>query len=115
MLSGCYYDEILPEDLKIDNNDAGTVSFANDIIPIFNQSCNGAGCHNTGGVPPDLSPTNAYNALTSGGYINTTLPEESELYQWMKGNRNIPMPIDGANAAYNAKVLAWIRQGAQNN
>ena len=109
----CYYDEVLPEDLKI--SDDQQISFANDIIPIFNQSCNFAGCHNSPSQPPDLLPANAYNSLNNGGYINIASPENSELYQWMKGNRGTPMPVEGANAAYNAKVLTWIRQGALNN
>lgn len=91
------------------------VSFSNDIIPIFNQSCNSAGCHNTGGVKPDLTAANAYQALNSGGYINTSSPDKSELYLWMKGEKRLPMPLSGPNANYNATVLAWISQGAQNN
>jgi hypothetical protein len=115
-MAGCYYDEVLPEDLKVtDGNTITNVSFAIDILPIFNASCNNPGCHNTGGIPPDLTPANAYNSLINGGFIDTGSPENSELYQWMKGNRGVPMPIDGSNPSYNSKVLAWIRQGAQNN
>ena len=91
------------------------VSFSNDIIPIFNQSCNSAGCHNTGGAAPDLTASNAFQALNSGGYINTASPDQSELYLWMKGDRRLPMPLSGPNQNYNATVLAWISQGAQNN
>ena len=30
------------------------VSFSEEIIPIFNKSCNFSGCHNTGGTfPPE--------------------------------------------------------------
>ncbi len=114
-LAGCYYDDVLPEDLKVSDDVPEVVSFANDLLPIFDQSCSFTGCHNSGGQEPDLTPANAYNSLTGGGYINTTFPENSELYQWMKGNRDSPMPDDGANAAYNSLVLAWIRQGASNN
>jgi hypothetical protein len=92
-----------------------TVSFRNDVIPIFNQSCNSAGCHNAGGIKPDLSPANAYDALISGGYIDNGNPENSELYLWMRGDRRLPMPLSGPNASYNSIVLAWISQGAQNN
>ncbi|MCF8246986.1 MAG: hypothetical protein K9J37_18790 [Saprospiraceae bacterium] len=115
-MGSCYYDEVLPEDLKVQDDGALTdAKFSTDILPIFNSSCSAAGCHNTGGTPPDLTPAKAYDALIGGGYIDTAVPENSGLYQWMKGNKGIPMPITGANPAYNAKVLAWIKQGAQNN
>ncbi|MBW6498476.1 MAG: hypothetical protein K0B09_08825 [Bacteroidales bacterium] len=111
-LAGCYYDAyVMPDNPEITTD----VSFSKDIIPIFNQSCNSSGCHNMGGTAPDLTPTNAYNALKSGNYINTSSPENSELYQWMNGQRSLPMPLSGPNQNYNAYVLAWIKQGALNN
>lgn len=112
MAASCYYDatlEPLTPEVTTD------VSFANDILPIFNQSCNTSGCHNAGGTRPDLSPANAYNALTGGNYINLAAPEQSNLYKWMRGQGGLPMPLSGPNAAYNATVLAWIKQGAKNN
>lgn len=111
-LSQCYYDQIVYEEPE---PPAGELSFLNEIIPIFNASCNISGCHNAGGIAPDLSPANAYNALINGNFINTDVPEDSELYQWMAGNRSISMPISGPNAAYNVTVLQWIKQGAKNN
>ena len=91
------------------------VSFATDIIPIFNASCNNSGCHSRGGKAPDLSASNAFNSLTVGNYVNTNVPEISELYLWMIGQRSTPMPPNGINKDNNALVLAWIKQGALNN
>lgn len=109
---GCYYDAVIfPEVGEV----TGDVSFSADILPIFDKDCNTSGCHNTGGQKPDLTSTNAYSALTNGGYLNTASPEESELYLWMKGLRAIPMPPSGAKPVDNAKVLAWIQQGALEN
>jgi hypothetical protein len=110
-LSRCYYDEVLPVQPNVE---VGEMSFAADIIPIFNKSCNGSGCHN-GSVKPNLLPANAYNELFSGGYINKSSPADSKLYKWMIGEMGTPMPPSGTNAIYNAKVLAWIEQGALNN
>lgn len=108
----CTYDiHLTPDDPIV----TGDVSFSTDILPIFNQSCNNAGCHNTGGIPPDLSPANAYTALQNGNYISVSAPESSELYLWMRGEKSAPMPLSGPNANYNATVLAWIKQGAKNN
>lgn len=109
--TSCYKDVTVPGEKEITRD----VSFSADIIPILNKSCNNIGCHGAGGVPPNLTAGNAYSALISGGYTNTASPENSELYQWMKGNRTIPMPPTGADPDYNALVLAWIKQGALDN
>jgi hypothetical protein len=92
----------------------GEVSFKEDVIPIFNASCNTAGCHN-GSIAPNLQENVAHTNLIGGGYINLATPENSELYQWMLGNRSMPMPLEGSNPSYNATILAWINQGALNN
>jgi hypothetical protein len=105
----CKYDEVLP----FDPDPGVEVFFSQDILPIFDRSCNGAGCHN-GSIPPDLRPANAYDDLWLNGYINTGTPEQSELYLWMT-NAKGPMPPFGTNATDNATVLQWITQGALNN
>lgn len=107
IVTSCYYDEVLPKEV-------GEVSFQGDVIPIFNQSCNMAGCHN-GSIAPDLRPANAYNSLSSGGYISTATPESSELYLWMRGEGGRSAMPNPTNANYNAIVLAWIQQGAKND
>lgn len=109
--SGCYYDKTV----LIEEEETREISFTQDIIPIFNASCNISGCHNAGGVPPVLTADKAYNALINGNYINTDIPEESELYKWLTGKRSSPMPLSGPDATINSTVLAWIKQGARNN
>lgn len=113
LLVGCYKNRTV----LLDTGDKITrpVSFASDIIPIFNSSCNTSGCHNAGGKKPDLTEVAAYNSLTNGGYVNTTDPPSSVLYLWMTGKKGTPMPVSGINKDYNALVLAWIEQGAENN
>lgn len=113
LFTGCYKDKTVIFDTGAEIT--RPVNFAVDIIPIFNSSCNTSGCHSTGGKSPDLTVANAFNSLTNGGYVNTGEPESSELYQWMIGKRGTPMPVSGINKDYNALVLAWIKQGAQNN
>ena len=109
---GCYDDEILPEQQVIVT---GEVSFVSDIQPIFDANCNQSGCHNNGGISPNLTAGAALGALNGGGFINTADPESSELYQWMIGNRDEDMPLSGPIGSANATVLAWIKQGALNN
>ena len=109
IVPSCTYDEVLP----YEPDPTVEVFFTQDIVPIFNSSCNGAGCHN-GSVAPDLRPENAYDALWTGGFINVEIPEESELYLWMTEVKG-PMPPLGTNATNNATVLQWIEQGALDN
>jgi hypothetical protein len=110
---GCYKDKTVIFDTG--SEITRTVSFTQDIVPMFNKSCNTSGCHTAGGIKPDLTVVNAYTALTNGGYFNTTAAESSLLYQWMTGKKGTPMPTSGVNKDYNALVLAWIKQGAKNN
>lgn len=112
-LTGCYKDKTVI--FETGEEITREVSFAGDIIPIFSTSCNAGGCHAAGAKAPDLSAVNAYASLTNGGYINTSNPEQSELYLWMTGKKGAPMPVSGVNKDYNALVIAWIKQGAKNN
>lgn len=113
LLSGCYKDKTVI--LDTGEEITRTVSFSNDIIPIFNKSCNNSGCHSAGAKAPDLTAANAYLSLSAGNYMNSSTPQNSELYLWMTGKKGTPMPLSGPDKDYNALVLAWIKQGAQNN
>lgn len=88
-----------------------TISFSQQIVPIFSdQGC--TGCHNTGGTPPDLTPDNAYNSITSMGLVDTDTPPESKIYYY-------PLPDGKHYAKYTssqaALILGWIEQGALDN
>lgn len=103
----CEYEWIQPEKAPIPTE----VSFSTDIIPIFDNGCNTGVCHGAGATPPDLTPSNAYNALLDGGYVNTDTPESSSLYTSMATGsmKNYTTPGD------EDLILAWITQGAKNN
>lgn len=105
-MSACEYDKPVIAEIE------GEVSFSEDIIPYFNASCNYAGCHNTGGVSPDLTPENAYADLFDKNQIDLDNPEQSSLYT--------KIAPGGSMANYStpnetAMVLAWIEAGAENN
>jgi hypothetical protein len=109
-LDACYYDEVASIEGVPTN-----VSLKNDVQPIFNRDCNMSGCHD--GVPahkPSLTPANAYEALTGGGYVNTTDPANSVLYLSVNGGG---MPAGRAPLSENDKklILGWITDGAKNN
>ncbi|MFH1121173.1 MAG: hypothetical protein V1775_15245 [Bacteroidota bacterium] len=107
LLSGCEYDYVEPDNTPLPTE----VSFATDIMPVFNASCNMAGCHATGAAEPDLTPANAYSSLQDGGYINTNDPASSLIYTAM---------ATGSMKSYSTTsqvnlILAWIQKGALNN
>ena len=111
-LAGCYQDVISPG--TDPNGPPAFVSFSGDLIPIFNTNCNSSGCHDA--VPshaPSLVPDKAYNALISGGFVNTAVPDQSTVYVVCKTGQ---MPPTGAlKATDTQKILDWIRNGAPNN
>lgn len=112
LLAGCYKDKtVILDETAVTK----TVSFSKDIIPIFNKSCNMSGCHSAGGQTPNLTETNALNSLTIGNYFSKSAPESSIIYLKMTGKRGTPMPVSGVNKEYAALILAWIKQGANNN
>ena len=112
IFSGCYKDVLSPG--KDPNAPPQQVSFSGDLIPIFTKDCSLSGCHDA--VPahkPSLTPANAYNAITSGGYINLVVPTSSILYSEVKSGS---MPPTGALKSTDIqKILDWIRIGAPNN
>lgn len=93
------------------------VSFSKDIVPIFEKSCSAAsGCHTAGGKAPDLTAANAFKALTDGSYMKAIDPDNSVIMLWLTGKKSPVMPLGaGPDADINAKVYAWINQGAKNN
>jgi hypothetical protein len=112
VLAGCYRDVISPG--SDPNGPPQFVSFSGDLIPIFNTHCNSSGCHDA--VPshaPSLVPDKAYNALISGGFVNTAVPNQSTIYVVCQTGA---MPPTGAlKASDTQKILDWIRNGAPNN
>ncbi|RTL57397.1 MAG: hypothetical protein EKK37_15245 [Sphingobacteriales bacterium] len=98
------------------NSITDEMSFAKDIIPIFKTNCALSGCHVPGAQLPDLSAADAYISLTGGNYITANDPDNSELIFWLTGKKSPTMPLGGSlDVMSNAKIYAWIKQGAKNN
>jgi len=107
----CKYDFIKePEPI----NPETPVSFATQILPIFNTSNNCTGCHKPGGQSPDFTTANAYSSIMSNDVVNIATPASSLLYTF-------PAPTTSSHnwKKYTAQqaelVLLWIEQGALNN
>lgn len=110
-LTGCEKDYVYIPKLDVTT----PVSYSADIQPIWNTSCTGGPCHDVGSMDPDLTAANSYNALMTGGYVDTVNAASSILYVRMTDS-NDPMPPGGVlTATETNKVLAWIEQGAKNN
>lgn len=92
---------------------SGPVSFSNDVVPIFTNSCAINGCHATGNIAPDLTPTKAYNSLLAMNLVDTINPTQSVLYMKVSPvgsmNQFIKSPTD------EQVILNWIKQGAKDN
>jgi hypothetical protein len=112
VVSGCYRDVINPG--SDPNGPPQDVSFSGDLLPMLNNNCASAGCHDAAPAhKPSLVPEKALSALQSGGYINTAVPASSRIYLVVKSGE---MPPSGGLKASDAqKILDWIRNGAPNN
>ena len=109
VVSGCFYDEGLPEDISPEEN----VSFELDIQPIFTTNC--ASCHPAVISSPDLTEGNSYNSITNGVYIVPNNTDASVLYQRILGNPSI-MPPNGSLPSSEIELIRiWIEQGALDN
>jgi len=106
VLYGCYYDN--PPIIE----PPSSVSFADDIQPIFDQNC--ISCH-SGSLDPDLTAGNSYNSLK--GLIVSGDAASSELYQRLNGTngQNLMPPGSPLAKAQIDLVGQWIDEGAKNN
>lgn len=109
-VESCTYDN--EEDLfgNINQNcDTSNVSFANDILPIMNASCNITGCHDSQTQAAGLDLTG--HAGTSGAGGNGTLVGR------IKGIGGNLMPLGGTALpdCDISKIETWVADGAPNN
>ncbi|GAB1453088.1 hypothetical protein MASR2M47_31440 [Draconibacterium sp.] len=117
LFSQCRYSFIVPEEVVVidpEDPNAPQVSFANDIIPIFNDGNYCTSCHIAGKTMPDLTPDKAYASLNSNRYLNSDTPEDSKIYTYPNPSTTTHMQKKYTSSQA-AKVLLWIQQGAKNN
>ncbi len=103
------------KDYLVQPEPPSSVSFSNDVIPIFNNNC--VSCHGDNGVSPNLTPDKAYTSLLSDpGLVQSGNPDGSELYQMVTGQNGSVMPPSGMMPKSKTDIIyQWIKDGAQNN
>ena len=84
------------------------VSYAEQVQPVFDGKC--VSCH-SGNLPPDLTPDESYEFLTTNGYVDTLNPESSLIYDKLQSGAHEGRATD----ADKLLILQWITEGAQNN
>ncbi len=113
-LASCEYEFIKPEPVPPPPEPTDTISFSQEVQPIFDaNSC--TGCHKPNGAAGlDLTAPNAYNSLMSNGLVDTNDPPSSKIYWY-------PHPGTGEHSykysteAEASQILYWIEQGALDN
>jgi hypothetical protein len=113
-LSGCYKDIIVPElSSGPDDFPPQQVSYKSELAPMFNTSCATPNCHVSGAHVPYLTTAVSYTQIVNGGYVDLAKPQQSKLYQMIKGEmaQYMPAPLK----VNTQKVYDWIRNGAPNN
>lgn len=108
LLTGCVSDQVSPKEVLVPEE----VSFSVDIIPIFDASCNTSGCHNSGGIPPDLTAGNAWNSLAFFNYLDTVTSTNSLLWKKIDDGGSMEQYVTETDKAF---ILQWIEQDAPDN
>ncbi len=124
-INSCKHDPIEPEleetttIVSNDDCDPNTVYFQNEIFPLIQSSCAIQGCHDAISRTDDVDLT-TYIKILDGGDIESTNPNESELYRRITEtekpeDRMPPLGYDSLSAENISKIRRWIEQGYQNN
>ena len=88
---------------------AGSVSFSQNVLPIFQQRCQS--CHSGANAPKGLQLVDYANTMK---VVNPVGPAVSKLYEMVQSDL---MPRGGPplSAAEKETIFAWIPAGAPNN
>lgn len=107
LLTACEYDYIIPTPPPpVIVGD--TISFSQDIQPIFNAKC--ISCHSS--VNPVLTSSASYNSLTSGNFVVANSVATSELYIVCKPGGSMSSYISSDQLLL---ISRWITAGAKND
>ena len=118
LLNGCYYDNL--EDLHptpVPCDTTGTISFANDILPIMTNSCGNQdlACHKTEASSSTYglgNYTDVINTIDGSGIFLETIKHDPSINssKWMP--KNSSTKLDNCSIQ---KIEAWLNRGRLNN
>ncbi len=109
LLTACEYDFIVPTPPPPPPPAGDTISFSQDIQPIFTAKC--VTCHPVV-YKPDLTAGNSFNALKTGSYVVDSVPASSKLYQKVNTGGSMASYITADQVGL---IYRWIYAGAKNN
>ncbi|MEZ4704531.1 MAG: hypothetical protein R3A11_04970 [Bdellovibrionota bacterium] len=93
-----------------------SVSLSTDLASIFSGNCLGSGCHQSGGVNPQLD-ANVYTNIQSAQAIDTSSPRSSSLLRKSLGqdSHGGSTIFADENVANWRSIYCWIKQGGSDN
>ncbi len=111
IFSSCEKAYYKPLTVSISPND--TIHFATDIKPFLAGNCAKSGCHDAGTKTKGLNfeAAASYTTINDFSLVDTTNAEQSLMY--VKINSGTMKQY--ATPEFTAKLLIWIKQGAQDN
>jgi hypothetical protein len=118
LVSACRKDFTMPQATVV--APTGNVSFDSVVLPILVTNCAKANCHASGAHAPELTTTGAYAQLTGLGYVpqddtSETGAKNSILYKMITSTSKPMPPTSPLTGTQIGQILAWIKQGAQQN
>ncbi len=116
-LGGCYYDNQAELHPSTYCDTSGTVSFANDILPIMNTSCGAqrSDCHQNNATASGYGLANYtdvdFTVVDNGDvFLKSITHDPSIPSKWMP--KGVSSKIDDCSIQ---KIEAWLNQGRPNN
>ena len=105
-LWACEYESIVPIVVEVPDG----VKYSEQVAPIFDEAgC--TGCH-AGGISPNFTPSESWDALVNGGYVDTETPENSKVMVKIDSGHGTAGNLSIEDKAL---ILKWIEEGAKNN
>lgn len=107
LATGCKHEPVLPE---------RQVSFATEILPIIQTSCQHNGCHGTQNTSEFTLLD--YNDVMENGDVKPGNAADSDIYKVVTGRDDEFMPLapyPALSKRQTTLLLVWIEQGAKNN
>jgi len=108
LLTACEYDYLVPVPPVPPPPADDTISYSQDIQPIFNTNC--TSCH-AGSIAPNLLTGQSYSALVPA-YVIAGSPETSDLYIVCKPGGSMASHTSETDLGL---IYRWIYAGAKNN